>query len=197
MAKDNENSIISINEQGEIEKRSTVRATRLRVAGANQFGKPMVRELGTFDFTTLTEALLWTSEAPEYAHYFAIPIDLNLTGELFGARIPRHELLAIRQGDHPWGESPRMVDGHHSVSADPDTREIYTININLGLDQLALFDRGHAWVSLDSPNILSFSINAGLHTPDELRDGLIRMVSRTNQVMNDLLHGMKEEMRGL
>ena len=186
--KDRDNSIIAI-EKGEFEPASIARVTRTRVSGGNRFGRPIANDLETRDFTSLEQAISWCLEASEYSLYFAIPIkNLGLSGKLYGPRVPQQETLVLER-DNKTSESSRMIDDHHSVSADPATREIMSLNIHLDHSQTPLFDRGVAWVSLDDPNVLTFSVNAGVHTPEEISEGLFQLTSRVNLIINNLLYG--------
>lgn len=172
----------------EAEPRSSFRVNRLRVTGANQFGRPQAEEAGEQEFSNLLDAFRWSSKAPEYSHHFSTDIPkLDLRAQLTGPRISGPEMLAVNSNGKT-GVSPRAVENHHAVSTDYTT--FFNLIIYLDASQGPIFDRGVVWVEIpqltESP-VLSFTINAGIHTAEELEKETLKMYVRVGQVLNDLV----------
>ena len=109
---------------------TTITVNRLRVTGANHFGRPKTEMADTQTFQDLRIALVWVAESPEYSHYFSIPLTgVQISGELFGPRYKDHEMLAIRHNGKV-GESMRDVEGHHGVSTD-HSDDFFDLIVNL------------------------------------------------------------------
>lgn len=188
-----ENRLIPVDVK-DLETQGMISVQRLRVTGANTFGRPDVEEAGEEYFMTLESALEWSMKSPEYAHLYNIPLpQLELSAELDGPRgVKGMETLIVKQGNMI-GESPRSVEGHHAVST--DYQNFFNLVIHLEPGQGPIFDRGVVWVDLadnSSPHALMFQINAGIHTRSELEGEILQMLVRANTVMNDLLQESAE-----
>jgi len=171
----------------EIEPIGKIEITRIRISGANMFGKPEGEIEDKRTFQSPGVALDWTRESPGYSHRFEIPLpDMGLSAYLIGEQGSRDEKLVVSKNDNI-RISPRSVAGHHSVST--DYQSFFYLNIQLESRQSALFDRGIVWVGLgDSPGLI-FHINPGKHTKEELVEGINKMLQRVKTVTNDLLSG--------
>ncbi len=163
---------------------------RLRVAGGNQWGRPQAETIEDNTFSDFKEAIKWSSESPEYSHSFEIPLPVSkLSARLSGDRGGSGEKLIVFFEDRVV-ESPRSVDKHHGVSTDYET--FFNIIIHLDHKQSTLFDRGVVWVDLSNNNAkpnLTFHINAGVHTEDELKQGILQMFDKVDKTLNDLVRG--------
>ena len=182
-----ETRIIPI-ELKELETGNDILVERVRVANANRFGRPQVDNVEDKTFRNFKEAIEWSLESPEYSHSFNIPLqELKLSARFSGDRRGIGETLKVIFDDKV-GESPRNVDEHHGVSTDYEN--FFLLVINLGCNQSTLFDRGLAWLDLSNDKIhpnLKFNINAGIHTGDELKEGMIQLLNRVNRTLNDLV----------
>lgn len=182
----NEAKIIPV-DIGEVESNGSITVTRLRVTGANQFGKPEGEEGSKRTFQDVVEAFNWSLESPGYAHLFEIPLpNLNLSAHLIDDISSEDEKLVFSVNGNV-GVSPRAVANHHSVST--DYRSFFSLNINLEPDQITLFERGVVWIGLGDPPGFMFNINPGKHTEKELVEGMEKMLHRVNRVTSDLLSG--------
>lgn len=174
-----------------------VTVERMRLSGANYFGRPIAEEVnGPRGFSNFDEMLSYMNEYPQYSYAVKVPLPaLEMKAGIRQPRLkdrPYEERLLVKVGDKVF-ESPRTVEGHHSISTDFKTH--FDICINLGVDQGVLFDRGLAWISMDINsntnrlNHLVFNFNAGIHTKEELETGMSKLGQRVNEVLNDLLNG--------
>lgn len=172
----------------EFEQRGKIEVTRVRVSGANVLGRPFVVPVATNYFDSSQEALEWVQQAPEYSHNFEVPFPQQIAARLAGPRRSTDERLILYSSEKQ-GESPRTVQDHHGVSTDYET--FFDLCINLNPNQHILFDRGLTWINLeeDTPT-LKFNILPGLRSTEEMHAGIIQMLFRVNNVLNDLLSGL-------
>lgn len=189
---DQENGIVPIDIK-EFEPAEMITVQRTRVMSANVLGRPVVNILNNKSFKNLKEAFKWTCSSPEYSYYYEITLpNFEFSAKMGGRQRGNDETLIVTSKGKV-GISPRSKDDHHGVSTDYSS--FFNIVINLEHNQNTLFDRGLAWINLDINDSkakpkLTFMINAGIHTDEELTVGIIQMLYRVDSVTKDLLNGI-------
>ncbi|MFH2118664.1 MAG: hypothetical protein ABII10_02935 [Candidatus Paceibacterota bacterium] len=143
------------------------------------------------DFNSLAEVLAYFQENPQIFGRVSIKLSFTVGAKLSKNLFDNSEQLLLKI-ENEQGISQRSIEGSHSVSADPKTGIVGTINIEIGdYYKDPLFDRGlvhlhPGYNQLNIPASLSFFILKGDRSSEELEAGFARLKKEAERVLKNL-----------
>jgi hypothetical protein len=160
-----------------------------KIVGHNEYRRPNWQGGQIESFKSGAEAIAWIQENP--AQNYQVNLELPFAAKaILEGEFRTPQTLTFKVGERE-GKHPRNVEGMYGVSADPNTNEVYTINITIGdYDTDPIFNRGLAWIhpnGSNRPATLTFTISEGDHSPEELAAGFSRLANKVQEVLNLLL----------
>lgn len=141
-------------------------------------------------FGDLKSAFEWASKAPEYMHEFVFPVaGARLAGSLNFDFEKNDEVLMLTSGTRT-GISPKEIEGDYFAVT--DNKNYFYIVFTPYVNYKNMIKGRSVFLSLPSQGtvpILHFSINPGVHEPEDMAIAMTEVLKKITKTMNKLLDG--------